>query len=106
MNPITKRWIRSHSASKTSQRSNFEAFEQALPEWLAQKLLEQSVFMIEDVASMPEPQAMFTQLEGARSLAALALHMRYHQKAPGVLYLYFKQPQQFNTEALELFHFF
>jgi len=106
MNPTTKRLISFASGTKDVPQSNFETFEQVLPAWLAQEFLEQSVFVIEDVASMPEPHAMFTQLEGARSLVALALHMRHHQRAPGVLYLYFKQPQQFNTEALELFQFF
>ncbi len=106
MNPITKRLISSQSGSRTLQKSNFEILELALPEWLVQKFLEQSVFVIEDLALMPELHTTFTPLEGARSLAALALRMRHHQKAPSVLYLYFKQQQQFNTEELELFQFF
>src|SRR5205823_12849148 len=106
MNPITKRLTRSQSVSRDLQKSNFEAFEPALPEWLFQKFLEQSVFVVEDLALMPELHNTFTPLKGVRSLAALALRMRYHQRAPGVLYLYFKQRKQFNTEELELFQFF
>ena len=89
MNPITKRLIRSQSVSRDLQKSNFEAFEQPLPEWLIQKFLEQSVFVVEDLALMPELHTTFTRSEEVRSLAALALRMKYHQKALGVLYLYF-----------------
>src|SRR5207248_2045717 len=106
MNPITKRLTRSQSVSRDLQKSNFEAFEPALPEWLFQKFLEQSVFVVEDLALMSELHTPFTRSEGVRSLAALALRMRYHQRAPGVLYLYFKQQRPFNAEELELFHFF
>ncbi|MFL5696792.1 MAG: GAF domain-containing protein [Ktedonobacteraceae bacterium] len=106
MNPITKRFIASEVVAGNLPKSTMEAFEQPQPEWLAQQFLEQSVLVVEDLALMPELHTTFTPLKGVRSLAALALRMRYHQKVPGVLYLYFKQQQQFNTEELELFQFF
>ena len=80
MNPITKRLISSQSGLENLPKSNFETFEQVLPEWLAQKFLEQSVFVIKDVALEPELHTMFTPLEGVRSFAALALRVRYQPK--------------------------
>ncbi|MFL5655250.1 MAG: GAF domain-containing protein [Ktedonobacteraceae bacterium] len=106
MNPITKRFIASQRVAANLPKSNMEALEQPHPEWLAQKFLEQSVLVVEDLALMPELHNTFTRLEEVRSLAVLALRMKYYQRPLGALYLYFKQQQQFNTEDLEIFQFF
>src|SRR5947208_3000469 len=106
MNPITKRFIVSQIVSGDLPQSHTKTFEQPQPEWLTQEFLERSVLVIEDLTLMPELHNTFTPLEGMRSLAVLALRMKYHQKPLGALYLYFKQQQQFNADNLELFQFF
>jgi GAF domain-containing protein len=106
MNPITNRFVESQISVGNVLQSNKKAFEQLRPEWLVQKTLEHSVSVIEDLEVKLQYRMQFTDGEAIRSIAGLALCMKYHQKPLGVLYLYFKQQQHFTTEDLELLQFF
>src|SRR6266487_3783380 len=105
INPISGRFI----ASLTIVGNLLEekvSFEQPTPKGITQEVLRRDVLVVEDLVAMPEYHSTFTRLEGIRSFVGLALRMKYRQKPLGVLYLNFRQPQQFSPDDQEMFQFF
>jgi GAF domain-containing protein len=105
MNTNINRLVASHTAVKDTLESSNEVFEQPESDWFLRRILEQSILVIEDMELMPEYHEIFTRSQGTHSFVGLALYIKHSQKQLGVLYLNFKQQQQFNAEDLELFRF-
>src|SRR5256714_615461 len=106
INPITNHFIESLTVAGNLLKRDSLAYKQPRPEGIAPQVLKQGVLLVEDLEAAPEYQSIFTRSEAIRSFAGLALRMKHSQKPLGVLYLNFRQQQQFSTDDRELFQFF
>jgi GAF domain-containing protein len=105
INPISGRFMASLTIAGDLLEEQV-SFEQPRPHGNTQEILKRSVLLVEDLEVTPEYHTTFTRLECMRSFVGLALRTKYAQKPLGVLYLDFRQPQQFNRDDHELFQLF
>jgi len=106
INPSTNQYIGSLTVVGDLLKRDNLSYEQPRAEGIAPQVLNRGVLLVSDVEAMPEYQSKFTRTEGIRSFAGLALSMRYSRKPLGVLYLDFRQPQQFSPDDQEIFQLF
>jgi GAF domain-containing protein len=105
MNPITSRFITALTIADDLLKENVP-YEQSRLEGLAQEVLRQGTIAAEDLQTAPEYYSTFMHTQGTHSFMALALRMKYRQKPLGVIYLNYRQPQQFSLNDHELFQLF
>jgi GAF domain-containing protein len=89
-NPITAKYTGYQTFIGDRLIENELAFEKPRPNGVTQQILSDGILLIEDVETNLFYQNRFTQQEGVRSFAGLALRTSYRQKPLGVLYLDFK----------------
>ena len=106
INPITNQYIGSLTVVGDLLKRDNLSYKQPRAEGIAPQVLNRGVLLVSDVEAMPEYQSKFTRTEGIRSFAGLALSMRHSRKPLGVLYLDFRQPQQFSPNDQEIFQLF
>ncbi|HLX56315.1 MAG TPA: GAF domain-containing protein [Ktedonobacteraceae bacterium] len=106
INPITGRFIASLTAAGTLLRGEKVSYKEPSEGGLAQQVLRQGVVVVEDLEVKPEYQSTVTRTENMRAFAALALYTRHQRQPLGVLYLNFRQPQQFSLDDYKLLQIF
>ena len=106
INPITNQFMGPLTVAGNLLRSDNISYKPPGPEGISLQVLRRGVLLVEDLEAMPEYQSVFTRTEGIRSYTALALRLRNRQKQLGVLYLNFRQRQQFSSADHELFQLF
>lgn len=104
INPITKTFITPFMVAGNTHSKDTAHYEQMI----SQEMLQQSnsVLFFESVADVPEHQYSLTKLEHIHSFVVLVFSTKKRQGPLGVLYLYFKQQQQFSSHKRELFQLF
>src|SRR6266566_988619 len=105
INPITNRFIASLTVAGDLLEEQVP-FEQPRAEGIAPEVLKRGVLVVENLEAEPQYQSKFTRAEAIRSFVGLALQMQYRQRPLGVIYLNFRQKQQFSTDDHELFQIF
>jgi len=106
INPITSRFIESLTVSGNLLRGDKASYKEPSEGGLEQQVLRQGVLVVEDLEDRPEYQSKVTRAENIRAFAALALYRRHHRQPLGVVYLNFRQPQQFNLDDYKLLQTF
>jgi GAF domain-containing protein len=106
INPITNRYIESLAVAGNLLRGNDVPYKEPSVGGLAQQVLRRGVLVVEDLKVMPAYQSTVTRAENIRAFVALALYIKRHRHPLGVLYLNFRQPQQFDSNDRELFKLF
>ncbi len=106
INPITGRYMESLTVAGNLLRGEEVPFKEPSERGLAQQVLRQGVLVVEDLEVRPEYKSTVTRTENMRAFAALALYTRQHRQPLGVLYLNFRQPQQFGLDDYKLLQIF
>jgi len=105
-NPITCGFIGSQAVVRNAQGKNEALDERPEPDEVAQQVLRDGVVLIKDLSKKPQYHNHFTHTEGMRAFAGLALCTRHRRRPLGVLYLNFRQVQEFSSTDYERFRIF
>ncbi len=105
-NPITGEFIEPYTVAGKLLKYRKESPGKPSPGGLTERVLKQGILLVKNVETAPEYQSTFTRLEKIRSFVGLALRTRYTQKPLAVVYLNFREAQEFTPDDYELYQIF
>jgi GAF domain-containing protein len=105
-NPITSKFIGSHTVVGDLQVENGLFHDRPRPHGVTHQVMEESILLIRDLDVTPQYHNRFTRREGIRSFVGLAMLTRHRHRPLGVIYLDYKQPEGFDNDEYENFKIF
>src|SRR5579864_1779983 len=97
-NPITSKFIGSHTVVGSMQVENGLLHDKPRPNGVTYQVLEESILLVQDLEVTSQYHNRFTQQEGIRSFVGLALLTRHRRRPLGVIYLDYKQSGAFDPD--------
>ncbi|HET8910149.1 MAG TPA: GAF domain-containing protein, partial [Ktedonobacteraceae bacterium] len=105
-NPITGTIVTSPTIAENIFTTDQRSFSETELAGLVQQLLTREFVVVEDSNDPSDYQNNYMRLDGIRSYIGLPLQLKYRQKLLGILYMYSKQPLQFESFDRKLFQLF
>ncbi len=105
-NPITGGCIGSQTIVRNAEGKNEVLHEQPESDAVTQQVLRDGMVLVKDLDVKPQYHNRLTRKEAMRAFAGLALRTRHRTRPLGVIYLDFRQTQEFSSTDQERFHLF
>lgn len=101
LNPITGAFAEERQLTGTLRHPQGQQLDPPRPQGLTRQILDHEGLLVEDLEVFPEYQSPFSQGEKIRAFAAVALKAQPRPKPFAVLYIDYRQPQEFDQDYRE-----